>query len=510
MYPSKKREKAIELLIKYDFSIASVIAELGYPSRAALKRWRKQYLEEQATGHFQDRTHRKSKYTPEQKQTAVNYYLEHGRSLMRTCRALGYPHRDALQQWCDELHPRRRKQKRSASHFTGEQKREAVIALCSRNSSAESVAESTGASRADLYNWKTKLLGRGGTKTVKDKREISLLEEKERLEAEAKTLEEKIRRARLELDVLEAAAEIIKKDRGVDPAQLANKEKTVLIDALRHRHTLNDLLTILKLPRSSYYYQCAIKRLEDKYEQLRVRIIELFRDNNSCYGYRRIHQLLKREGKRVSEKVVRALMAAANLVVAVTRRRKYNSYQGETAPAPANLLERDFHATNPNLKWLTDITEFHIPSGKVYLSPVVDCFDGILVSWTISTSPDADMVNSMLDMATSTLREGEKPILHSDRGGHYRWPGFLERIERSGLIRSMSKKGCSPDNAACEGLFGRIKNEFFYNRSWAGVSITKFMNRLDEYLHWYNNGRIKLSLGGMSPMEYRRNIGLAI
>lgn len=283
----------------------------------------------------------------------------------------------------------------------------------------------------------------------------------------------------------------------------------MLIDALRSKHTLSNLLGVLKLSRSSYYYQFATKRLEGKYEQLKARIIELFRENNSCYWYRRIHQLLKREGKRVSEKVVRALMAAANLIVVVTRRRKYSSYEGESTPAPSNLLERNFHAANPNLKWLTDITEFHIPSGKVYLSPIVDCFDGILVSWTISTSPNADMVNSMLDMATSTLREGESPILHSDRGGHYRWPGFLERTERSGLIRSMSKKGCSPDNAACEGLFGRIKNEFFYNRSWIGVSITKFMNCLDDYLHWYNNGRIKLSLGGMSPMEYRRNLGLA-
>lgn len=510
MYPNEKREKAIELLIMYDYSIASVIMELGYPSRAALKRWRKQYLNEQSTGQAQARKQRKSKYSPEQKQIAVNYYLAHGRSLMRTIRALGYPCKDVLRQWCDELHPQQRKQKRSVAQFTKEQKREAVIALCSRDDSAKQVAESAGVSRVCLYNWKTKLLGKGGNRLTKDKHERSLPEEKARMLAEMKTLNVQIQRARLELDLLEAAAEIIKKGQGVDLAQLANREKAMLVDALRSRHSLSSVLAALKLSRSSYYYQCAIKRIEDKHEKLRVRIIELFIENNSCYGYRRMHELLKKEGKRVSEKVVRALMVAANLVVAVTRRRKYNSYQGEAAPAPENLLERDFRATNPNLKWLTDITEFHIPAGKAYLSPIVDCFDGALVSWTISTSPDADMVNSMLDMATSTLREGERPILHSDRGGHYRWPGFLERIERSGLIRSMSKKGCSPDNAACEGLFGRIKNEFFYNRSWAGVSIEKFMNDLDDYLHWYNNGRIKLSLGGMSPMEHRRNLGLAI
>jgi transposase InsO family protein len=73
----------------------------------------------------------------------------------------------------------------------------------------------------------------------------------------------------------------------------------------------------------------------------------------------------------------------------------------------------------------------------------------------------------------------------------------------------MSKKGCSPDNAACEGFFGRLKNELFYGRSWAGVSIEEFMDRLHGYLHWYNEKRIKISLGGRSPMEYRQSLGYA-
>ena len=124
-----------------------------------------------------------------------------------------------------------------------------------------------------------------------------------------------------------------------------------------------------------------------------------------------------------------------------------------------------------NEKWLTDITEFAIPAGKVYLSPIVDCFDGLLVNWNISTSPDALLVNSMLDDVAKLLSVGEKPIIHSDRGVHYRWPGWIDRMEKNGFIRSMSKKGCSPDNSACEGVFGRIKNEMFYNADWSGVRL---------------------------------------
>ena len=161
-----------------------------------------------------------------------------------------------------------------------------------------------------------------------------------------------------------------------------------------------------------------------------------------------------------------------------------------------------------NEKWLTDITEFAIPAGKVYLSPIVDCFDGLLVNWNISTSPDALLVNSMLDDAAKLLSVEAKPIIHSDRGAHYRWPGWIDRMEKNGFIRSMSKKGCSPDNSACDGVFGRIKNEMFYNADWSGVNISEFIGILNDYLYWYNEKIIKKSLGYLSPIEYRHRLGL--
>ena len=157
---------------------------------------------------------------------------------------------------------------------------------------------------------------------------------------------------------------------------------------------------------------------------------------------------------------------------------------------------------------LSDISEFAIPAGKVYLSPIVDCFDGMLPSWTIGSSPDAALVNKMLDKAVEQLNENDHPIIHSDRGCHYRWPGWIERMDNAGLERSMSKKGCSPDNSACEGLFGRIKNEMFYSRDWGDTSVQQFIEILDEYLILYNDKRIKESLGYMSPREYRQSLEL--
>lgn len=103
------------------------------------------------------------------------------------------------------------------------------------------------------------------------------------------------------------------------------------------------------------------------------------------------------------------------LVVSANKRRRCGSYLGEISPAPENLINRDFQADSPNEKWLTDITEFQIPAGKVYLSPMIDCFDGMVVSWTIGTRPDSDLVNTMLDAAIERVACIEtKPVIHSD------------------------------------------------------------------------------------------------
>ena len=509
MYSNDQFQKAIKLWLKYDRSYVDVVRELGYPNRKTLKRWCDEYQAHKTETIARKPRKRRSKYTAKQKQKAIDYYLEHGKSAARTIRALGYPHKDTFQVWRNEMLPELRKSGHVAVQYAHKHKEAAVIALCTRKGSSDAVAESAGVTRATLYKWKEELLGKESDMPRSTKQRSDLPNDKNQLLLEIESLKDQIQRLKLEKDILEAATELIKKDPGVDLKDLSNREKTLMIGALKSEHPLKALLTGLCISRSSYYYQCWTLGLGDKYEALKDHIVELFNENNCCYGYRRIHALLAQEGQNVSEKVVRMLMGESGLVAQPKRKRKYSSYQGEITPAPENLLNRDFHTDAPNKKWLTDITEFHIPAGKVYLSPIVDCFDGLLVSWTVSTRPDADMVNTMLDLATGTLIDGDCPVIHSDRGGHYRWPGWLERIEKSGLIRSMSKKGCSPDNAACEGLFGRVKNEIFYNRSWAGVSMDSFMETLDNYLYWYNNKRIKMSLHGMSPVNYRLSLGLA-
>lgn len=288
------------------------------------------------------------------------------------------------------------------------------------------------------------------------------------------------------------------------------REKAVIIDALKNKYSLPDLLKKLNLAKSSYYYQEKTIYAEDKYSNLRKRIIQLFHENRDIFGYRRIHMLLHREGIKVSEKVVRRIMKQEKLIIRRKRRQKYNSYKGEITPAVENVIDRDFHATKPNQKWLTDITEFSIKAGKIYLSPIIDCLDGMPVSWTIGTSPNAELANTMLRNAIATLKPNEKPIVHSDRGCHYRWPEWIQIMEEANLTRSMSKKGCSPDNSACEGFFGHLKTEMFYGHDWDEYSIEEFIQEINSYMGWYCKDRIKSTLGGLSPLDYRRSIGIAV
>ena len=112
------------------------------------------------------------------------------------------------------------------------------------------------------------------------------------------------------------------------------------------------------------------------------------------------------------------------------------------------------------------MTEFQILSGKVYFSPLIDCFDGLVVSWTIGARPDSGLINTMLDAAINNLASSEsRPIIHFDRGAHSWWPGCLTGVRNAKLTRSTSRNGCSPGNAACEGFFGRPKTQLFHPKN---------------------------------------------
>jgi putative transposase len=220
---------------------------------------------------------------------------------------------------------------------------------------------------------------------MKHQDDLQPLPDRAELERTVESLKCDTHELQLEHDLLKIAAELLKKGQGINLILLSNREKTLMIDALRQTYAVPELLVELGLARSSYFYHRARLLGPDKYVDVRLAITDVFELNHRCYGYRRIKASLCKQHLHISEGVVRRLMGQAGLTIATPRRRRYHSYGGEISPAPDNIINRDFHAAKPNEKWLTDITEFHIPAGKVYLSPMIDCFDGMVVSWSLGT-----------------------------------------------------------------------------------------------------------------------------
>ena len=509
MFSYEDRLRAVHLYIKLDKRIGLTIRQLGYPTKNALLSWHREYEQrlDLPASYL-----RQPRYSQTQRELALGHYLKHGRCIAATIRALGYPSRSLLSEWLQELHPQERTRVVGRSReLAREAKQSAVIALCMRPASAQLVAEDLGVSRGSLYKWKNELLGHKASTPMNRQQDASASPDRSELEQQLETLQRDIRRLQLEKDLLKKANELLKKELGIDRQDLTNREKTLLVDALRPTYAVAELLYEVGLPRSSYFYHRARLQVTDKYVEARQVMADIFERNYRCYGYRRMRASLTDQSVNISEKVVRRLMKQECLVAATSKRRRYGSYLGEISPAPENVLNRDFSASAPNEKWLTDITEFQIPAGKVYLSPMIDCFDGMVVSWSIGTRPNAELVNTMLDTAVEKITaSGDRPVVHSDRGGHYRWPGWLSRIAEAKLVRSMSRKGYSPDNAACEGFFGRLKIEMFFPRDWLSTTIEEFVAALDAYIRWYNDARIKISLGFRSPVEHRRSLGIAV
>ena len=186
---------------------------------------------------------------------------------------------------------------------------------------------------------------------------------------------------------------------------------------------------------------------------------------------------------------------------AVIRAKKYRSWKGKAGKIAPNVLQRDFTATRPNEKWVTDVTEFAVGGQKLYLSPIIDLFNGEVISHVMSARPVMNMVSTMLEKALATLSPGETPVLHSDQGWQYQMQSWQTQLNAHSLIQSMSRKGNCLENAVAESFFGTLKSECFYLRKYS--SVAELRKAVDRYIHYYNHDRIKIKLKALSPVEYR-------
>lgn len=261
------------------------------------------------------------------------------------------------------------------------------------------------------------------------------------------------------------------------------------------------MLAVSHIPRSNFYYYINKQKQSDKYIHIKEEIVSIYNENKGRYGYRRITLELNNRGYKINHKTVLRLMNILGLKSIVRKRRKYCSYKGTIGNIADNLLNRNFKADNPNEKWVTDITEFKVNEDKLYLSPIIDLFNGEVVSFNISKRPVFNQVLDMLSKAFRTIPNGTNLILHSDQGWQYQMKEYQELLKEKGIEQSMSRKGNCLDNSVVENFFGLLKSELFYLKNYS--NIEELEKDLIEYINYYNNKRIKSKLKGMSPINYR-------
>lgn len=276
------------------------------------------------------------------------------------------------------------------------------------------------------------------------------------------------------------------------------------------------MLAISGVSPSTYKYQNNSDDKDDKNRMIMTLIKECFEKHKSRYGYRRITHVLRAQGTTVNHKKVKRLMKVMGLYGSVPKA-KYKSYKGDMNGTVKNLLLekkvdkinhttkylRVFSTETANQIWSTDVTEFHIASGKLYLSPILDLHTRDIVAYNVSKSPNFAQTKDMIDKAFTKFENLEGLIFHSDQGWQYQMASYHKLLRDRKIRQSMSRKGNCYDNSPIENFFGIMKKEMFIGHEYEYKSLKELECAINEYIEYYNYNRISLKLKGLTPALFR-------
>lgn len=366
-YSNEFKVKAIKMVLKGN-SISHVAKILNMPDIAPLCRWISHYEH----GGIPQLLHKNRKYTPIFKQKVIEYKWLHHLSLNQTAAKFSIPNTGTISTWEKLYH---------SYGFSG---------LLAKKRGRPSMKKSKSKNKVNKPKKRTFLCWKIGTRSLS----------------------------------IKDGKWPIKKVACLNEAMGKGRKTLVLVIAkLRKKYTLKALLNYTKLAKSTYYD--ALKKLsrEDKYKGLKTLIHNICNKNHGRYGYRRVTMQLHKQGIKINHKVVMRLMKEENLTCKV-RAKKYKSYRGQEGKIAKNILNRNFKAEKPNEKWATDVTEFALCNEKIYLSPIIDLYNGEIISYKISKRPILKQVLDMVEDATRKIKETKGIILHSDQGWQYQNRGI--------------------------------------------------------------------------------------
>ncbi|WP_155982705.1 IS3 family transposase [Paucisalibacillus sp. EB02] len=444
-----------------------------------------------------------AKYTFEEKLSAVNQYLEGDESFISIGRAMGTSE-SVVMNWVKQYqyHGEEGLSKKSYTNYSAQFKLDVLNYMIENGTSPNEAAVIFNiSSPATIRTWRI-LFQKGGVDALRPKKKGRTLMKETNNKKSKQVQSESVESLKAEVEHLRMENEYFKKVECLSSKQgkVTKQDKAKVIYELRLRFSVKALIKLANIPRSTYYYWVRQFDRPDKDAELKTLIQAIYHEHKGRYGYRRIKDELENQGWKVNHKKVQRLMKELGLK-SIVRMKKYRSYKGKIGKTAPNILDRNFKAEKPNEKWVTDITEFKLFGEKLYLSPILDLFNGEIITYTIGSRPTYSLVSDMLEKSFERISDNDELILHSDQGWHYQMKQYRHALKEQGITQSMSRKGNCYDNAVIENFFGIMKSEFLYLNEFE--SMEHFKQELEGYMYYYNNKRIKAKLKGKSPVHYR-------
>ncbi len=271
-----------------------------------------------------------------------------------------------------------------------------------------------------------------------------------------------------------------------------------LVSSMKGKITVTELCRLFQIPRSTYYRWLKDKNIGELTE-LELDIQRLCLENKYRYGYRKITALLNRE-KKVSKNTVQRIMQKYNwnCKVKVKKRKK----MGQPFKVVENKLNRHFTSNKRFQKLVTDITYLPFGRKQLYLSSIMDLYNGEIIAYNIGEKQDINFVLETLEQ----LPEVTDCLLHSDQGSVYTSYRYQKEVQRKSITMSMSRKGTPSDNACIESFHSSLKSETFYLDRLNNEPTSIVIQTVIDYINYYNKIRIQQKLDYKSPIEYRKSI----
>jgi putative transposase len=283
-----------------------------------------------------------------------------------------------------------------------------------------------------------------------------------------------------------------------------NKKEVVnAIEKLKHLYKITELIKVFGVSKATYYRWKRKASLPPT--ELQLLIQQLCKNSDFRYGHRKITALLYRKhNRKVNRKTVQKIMQENKLQCRVKMKRK-NFINGESKIIVPHLLQRDFKANHSNEKWVTDITYLPFGQSMLYLSTIMDLYNNEIIAYDIGDRQDVDLVLKTFEKAVA-IRKPKNVMLHSDQGAVYTSYVYQKTAKEKGIIRSMSRKGNCHDNAVIESFHSSLKSEEFASDTRGYLTNIMIIQKVENYMRFYNEERIQEKLNYLTPYEYGNQV----